>query len=129
MLQSPILSRPEVRRAAGLMTIGLAAVIIWASLVSTSQLPPVPGSDKFKHFAAYMALGGPLMIWLGEGRIRLGFALLLVLGAGLEIGQGLGGVGRTASVLDMLANSAGAFTGVLLARLVFYLDRRCVKAA
>ncbi len=129
MLQMPLLNRPAIRSVAGLMTIGLAAIIIWASLVGSSQLPPVPGSDKVKHFAAYMGLGLPLVIWLGDKRASLGFVLLLMLGAGLEIAQGLGGMGRTASLLDMLANSAGALIGVSLARLAFSLDRCCVKTA
>lgn len=95
--------------------IGLALAIVWFSLVPR---PPQLGpemSDKAHHLLAYFAL----MFWFGQLYARRLPVLLGCLGLGLALEwlQGLTGY-RTASGLDMLANTAGALLAwALLARL------------
>lgn len=85
---------------------GLAACIIWFSLVpKPPQIGPQVG-DKVHHLMAYFIL----MFWFGQlhsRRLSLVFACL-GLGLSLEWLQGLTGY-RTASGLDMLANTTGVF--------------------
>ena len=91
-----------------------ASVIVFLTLTS---LPPpdvdLPQADKIWHVIAYFFL----MFWfmqLYESRkhrwIHLG--VFLVMGAGLEVLQDLGGV-RHAEWLDMVANSMGVGLGYL----------------
>jgi VanZ family protein len=83
----------------------LVLLIVWFSLVPR---PPEVGpqmSDKVHHLLAYFTL----MFWFGQLHARRLSVLLGCLGLGLALEwlQGLGGY-RTASGLDMLANTAGA---------------------
>lgn len=80
-------------------------LIVWFSLVPR---PPELGpemSDKAHHMLAYFSL----MFWFGQLHARRARVLLGCLGLGLALEwlQGLTGY-RTASGLDMLANTAGA---------------------
>ena len=129
MPRQPYLNRLTIKRLALGMTLGLILVIAWASLTSSTDLPSVPGSDKLKHFAAYMGLAIPLLVWLGARRVLPAFAVLLALGAGLEVAQGLSGMGRYADVLDMFANCAGAMTGLMLSAALLQIDVAYAKRA
>lgn len=75
----------------------------------------LPGSllDKILHFLAYFALSTlAFKIWPSACRPLLAAALLLMLGAGIEIAQ-LHLAGREASWLDMTSNALGIGTAVL----------------
>lgn len=104
--------RPRPRTLWALAGWGLVAAIVWLSL--TPQPPRVEAlpSDKAHHLLAYFCL----MYWFAQlHRRRWPLALAcLTLGAGLEGLQGLT-VYREASVLDMLANTAGVGLGWLAA--------------
>lgn len=89
----------------------LAAGSLWPTL--PMPMPPFSWSDKFMHFIAYFliatwfaALVKPHKLWL------LGIALV-VLGAGLEGAQWLGGQ-RHAEWADGIANTLGVVSGLLL---------------
>jgi VanZ family protein len=99
----------------------LAAVLITVAIVHLSlgapgDRPAPLHVDKVKHFVAYGSLAGAMM--LGWARVPVWRIVLLaaLFGVGMEIAQGLGGLGRTASVADGIANLVGAATGALSAR-------------
>jgi VanZ family protein len=104
------------RRLWVVLSAALVVTIVYASLAPHLPLPPVPaGFDKIEHFAAYCALA----VWFTGlyprtryGRVVVG---LLTLGAAVEVAQGVMQMGRSAELLDMLANAAGVGVGLLLA--------------
>jgi len=86
--------------------------IVWASLRPTGASNAIPHTDKVLHLLVYALLGGAITLaWpkLSKWRIFWG---CVVLGAALELGQGLMETGRTASIWDALANSIGAALGI-----------------
>ncbi len=95
--------------------IALILVVVVSSLVPPRDLPHLRVSDKTEHFVAYFGLalwfGGlvPLrqFLWLALG--------LLALGGGIEIAQGLMGLGREADWRDFYADAYGTGVGMLLA--------------
>jgi VanZ family protein len=95
--------------------VGLILAVVVASLLPPRDLPRLHVSDKAEHFVAYFCL----MLWFG-GLVRLRhFAwlvlALLALGGGIEIVQGLMGLGREADWRDFFADAYGAGAGLLLA--------------
>jgi hypothetical protein len=95
-----------------LLGIGLTLTVIVASLVPARDLPHVRVSDKVEHFVAY----GSLALWFG-GLLPLRkypwLALaLLALGGGIEITQGLMGLGREADWRDFYADAWGTALGL-----------------
>lgn len=107
------------------------AVLFWPALgfVLWGQLQPEPPplfpgvNDKFLHLAAYFVLGA-----MAGGAVRQRGAVigavagLILVGAAVELVQAF--VGRESSLLDGLANAAGAMAGAALARLVLDPLRR-----
>jgi VanZ family protein len=94
----------------------LVAAIVYASLAPDPPLPAAPaGFDKVEHFTAYCALA----VWFTGLYPRTRYwqvvAGLLALGLGIEVAQGVMQLGRSAEVLDMVANAAGVGVGLLLA--------------
>ncbi len=105
----------------------IIAAVCWSvGLVSLSLLPDMDapllfrGQDKVLHFCSYL-----LLAWLtcrvlqiyssGRGKkLLMTLTYCLVLGALLELAQGLFIPGRTAEWLDVLANAAGAASGCAL---------------
>ena len=99
----------------------LVGAAVWLSLGPTSAvesawvLVPFPYHDKFGHFIAYTAM----MLWF-SGLFRRDLHLLVaqylfLLGLLLELTQGALGH-RQADFGDLVANTAGIATGLLLAR-------------
>jgi hypothetical protein len=96
--------------------IGAAMVlaVLVTCLVPSHDLPSVNVNDKVEHFTAYIALA----VWFGglsepRSYFKLTFWLLL-LGGGIEIAQGLMGLGRQAEWNDFFADGAGVLAGLLL---------------
>jgi VanZ family protein len=93
----------------------LVAAVVYGSLKPDVSLPVPTGFDKLEHFTAYFVLA----LWftgIHERARYAGVAVgLLVLGASMEILQGLMHMGRTAEVLDMVANAIGVAAGLALA--------------
>jgi VanZ family protein len=92
----------------------LLAIVVYGCLEPAKYVPNFHVSDKFEHAGAYFAMG----FWFGGLLERrsyplLAFALLL-LGALIEVAQGLMGWGRTADVWDFVADSVGVFAALAL---------------
>ncbi|MBN2646378.1 MAG: VanZ family protein [Thiotrichales bacterium] len=106
----------------------IAAAIFYLSVL-TPYLPTVSLShiDKLYHFSAYLGF----MLWLAQAynpRQR-GWILLLLIGFGILIELIQPRFGRAFEWMDMVANSSGALTGLLLSRIGFaplypYLQRQ-----
>jgi VanZ family protein len=106
------------RARAALAAAALLAVVA-ASLVPGSAAGGVlpSATDKLLHAAGYAAVAWAAGSALSDPDDRTLAAVALgaaALGAGVELVQPL--VGRTASLLDALANCAGAALGALAAR-------------
>ena len=90
----------------------LTMLVIVSSLVPSRDLPHLRVSDKVEHLVAYFGLA----LWFGglvPLRRYLALALaLLMLGGGIEIAQGLMGLGREADWRDFYADSLGAGLGL-----------------
>jgi VanZ family protein len=93
----------------------LVAVIAYSSLTPDLALPAPEGFDKAEHFIAYCALAVWFTGLYPRARYWRVVTGLLVLGLGVEVAQGAMQLGRTAEVLDMVANAVGVAAGVLLA--------------
>jgi hypothetical protein len=95
----------------------LVAIVLLGSLLPVQVLAQPPGGDKLHHFVAY----GALALWFsGMVRVDLQWRIavgLLLLGALIEIVQGIPMLGRSSDVNDMLANACGIGLGLLAARL------------
>ena len=101
------------------------AVLFWPVLafVLWGQLQPdVPSfvpqiNDKILHFLAYFVLGAMAGgAFRKRGRVKWAVLGLIAVGAASEFLQTY--VGRETSLLDAVANGAGAIAGALLARFV-----------
>jgi hypothetical protein len=97
------------------MSAALVAAVVYGSLTPHLVLP-VPGNfDKVEHFSAYSALA----LWFTGLFRRTGYwkvaVSLLGLGLSMEILQGLMHMGRSAEVLDMVANTVGVVAGLAVA--------------
>ena len=108
----PTLRYPRAWFFAGLC---LAGIITFFSLIPAQRLPQIGVSDKIEHAVAYLMLG----FWFASVIARWDYIFVLLalvaLGGGIEIAQGLMGLGREADLRDFAANSIGASAGVLLA--------------
>ncbi len=96
---------------------GAFAVVVLVSLgvlfTPASGVPvALPGVDKVVHAVLFLCLAVSGR-WAGAGRGLLGSALL-VYAAVSEVVQGLGSLGRTASVADWLADVGGVLLGLML---------------
>lgn len=92
----------------------LTLVVVVSSLVPPRDLPPTGLNDKVEHIIAY---GGLALCFGGllapAHYLRLALALL-ALGGGMEIAQGLMGLGRTPDWHDFYADAFGAALGLAL---------------
>lgn len=89
----------------------LGALVYLTLSAAPPQGPDLPMADKWAHLAGYFLLMG----WFGqlaaERRLRANLALsFMVLGALLEVLQGLGGV-RQMELADAAANALGVWLG------------------
>lgn len=83
-----------------------AAAIVWFSLKPMPEQASMGHIDKIEHFTAYAGLTLLGFLTLGRSSARL-VAIILLFGVGVEFAQALLPTGRTGSVLDGLANTAG----------------------
>lgn len=112
----------------------LAAIITTLSLLPAQQLPQIGLSDKIRHAIAYLLLG----FWFASVIARWDYVFVLLaliaLGGGIEIAQGLMGLGRESDLRDFAANALGAAAGIGLAmtplgRWVGVLEQRLTRSA
>ena len=105
---------PRHHRVWYLLGAVLTLVVIVSGLVPSEDLPRLQLSDKFEHLIAYVGLA----VWFGgllPPRRYVSLALvLLALGGGIEIAQGLMGLGREADWRDFLADALGVGFGLSL---------------
>jgi VanZ family protein len=122
----PTVRYPRVWFCVGLLLAGIITVL---SLLPAQQLPQIAVSDKIRHAFAYLLLG----FWFASVIARWDYVFVLLaliaLGGGIEIAQGLMGLGREADLRDFAANGLGAGAGILLAltplgRWVSVIERR-----
>jgi VanZ family protein len=92
----------------------LVAAVVYGSLQPNLAIPAPTNFDKVEHLSAYLALA----VWFTGLYPRGGYwkvaVALLALGLSMEVLQGLMNIGRSAELLDMVANTAGVLAGVLL---------------
>jgi VanZ family protein len=107
------------------------AVLFWPvfSFVLWGQLQPeIPGAlqginDKLLHVAAYFVLGAMAGGAIRQrSQVKWAVLALILAGALMEVVQG--SVGREASMVDVIANAAGAIAGAAFARFVLDPLRR-----
>jgi len=111
----PVL-RPELRyrRLWFFVGIGLAALVTYICLMPRGNLPSFHLWDKLEHALGWIALA----FWFGSVVVRrdilwVGLALV-ALGGAIELLQGWMGLGRTADLRDLLADTIGIAIGLLL---------------
>lgn len=111
--------RPLPITLRGLMLGAGVAIIaaIWA--LSLMPAPPqIPGGDKWHHFAAYAGCTAWWCMTLTTWRQRrIAMATLVVMGAAIEILQGLSGF-RHFELADIAANTLGVLSGGALINLL-----------
>ena len=92
--------------------------ITWASLRSAGTGGAIPHMDKVLHLLVYACLAfGIALAWPKLSKMKV-FWGCVAFGGIMELAQGFTGIGRTASLMDGLANSLGAALGVYIASLV-----------
>lgn len=118
---------------AGAQAVGRMTVALWIGLGVCSGLgmalaawlliapdigppPAFPFQDKVFHFIAFACLTGPAALVLPGRYLWFWLAHMLALGAGIEVVQQLGEEGRSGSVWDFLADTAGVAAAVPVAR-------------
>lgn len=95
----------------------LAVALVWvACLMPPPALPPMTdNSDKLQHLLAYFVLAAAgVQLWRGARALALLGGGLLLMGAAIELAQGLLTSTRMADPWDMLANSLGVLAGLML---------------
>lgn len=105
------LSNQTLRLLAAIAAIAIGVAIAWLSLEPPGTTPAPRFSDKIQHLIAYLVLAIPVAIAAGRGRLLLGLAICVAVGASLEGLQATMAVGREGSVADGLANAIGASLG------------------
>ena len=93
----------------------MALFITVMSLLPANNLPSLGISDKIEHAAAYAVLAFWFASVMGRWDYLYLFLALLAFGGGIEIAQGLMGLGREADLLDLAADAAGSVVGLGLA--------------
>ena len=97
------------------ITLFTLAVITILSLYPLQSLPSLPGSDKTHHFIAYGALMFPVALRRPNYWMFIGLFFVFWSG-GIELVQPY--VNRYGEWLDMVANTAGLFFGLLAAQVI-----------
>ncbi|MBM7516512.1 hypothetical protein [Nocardioides nitrophenolicus] len=100
----------------GLWLLLVLAVVV-LSLGSPPPAPDVPASDKWQHLVVYGVLAAGAVQLFRPGRpLLLAGALLVLLGAALEVAQGTLTSDRMMDWRDALANTLGVGLGLLTGR-------------
>jgi VanZ family protein len=96
---------------------GMVAYITFSCLEPPRYVPDLHLWDKLEHAVAF----GGMAFWFGSlvrpARYPLIALLMLLFGGGIEIAQGVMGLGRDADIMDFVADSVG----VLIALIALYL--------
>jgi len=112
---------PKFRYIFLLTAVLLGGYILVRSLTPMQASVSVAGLDKVVHLCAYLVLGTmclPAFPRLHPGFVWLGLALF---GAAIEFAQGAMNEGRSADILDEIANMSGAALAVVFWVIVTFL--------
>lgn len=114
------------------LIIGL--VILWLSLTGSKSMLPgrileIPYLDKLGHFAMYSFFSGVLLLdscrWRTDKRFKYFILVIpLLFGALMEMLQMMLTTSRKAEMLDMVANTCGVLTGILVAHIARLLIKK-----
>ena len=114
-MKSVLLTTLRYPRAWLCLGLLMALFITVMSLLPANNLPSLGVSDKIEHAAAYALLAFWFASVMGRWDYLYLFLALLAFGGGIEIAQGLLGLGREADLLDLAADAAGSVVGLGLA--------------
>jgi VanZ family protein len=109
---------------------GLLAVVLLGllSLVPGTTRPHTGLPGQGEHYMAYLLTGLVLCLGFTVPKQRMGIALMLCIFAGLmEILQNLV-PGRTPQMIDFVASSLGALSGILLCLVILNLSPPLARA-
>jgi VanZ family protein len=113
-----------IRRGVLIAWLAAIAAVVVMSLRPEPEMPmPFDEADKVYHFAGYAVLAFlPFLAFRGWAALCAASSMI-VLGAALELGQSFV-PGRSASLADIAANTAGVLMGIALAK-AFCLKGAC----
>jgi VanZ family protein len=104
------------------LTIVLALTILVGMLAPISEVTTAPaGTDKIIHIVAFAALVFPLTLTKRIGLFPL-FIFASLFGGMIEIIQH--SFGRSAEIIDWIADSAGVICGMAAGKLIIALESR-----
>lgn len=108
------------------LVIVMAGFIAYQSLAPTNAAGSLNHMDKFLHAAVYCVLAFLMAGGWWRSTLLIIFLVTAAFGAVLEMGQGLMGLGRTASLGDQFANMGGAALGcgVWIVIVILYRNKR-----
>lgn len=113
-------SRPTAHpRAHVFKRAALIALVLYSLLLVYFSLVPIEPSggeytDKILHFIAYGGLTGLFAAALPHASLRSIFIGVSLMGATIELAQGVLSLGRMASFADQLANMSGALLALFI---------------
>ena len=86
---------------------GMAVAALYFIAPVDGPPPAIPFQDKIFHAVSFACLTGPGVLVLPRRYLWFWLAHMVVLGAGIEWVQGRSDLGRSADVLDFIADCAG----------------------
>jgi hypothetical protein len=86
---------------------GMAVAALYFIAPVDGPPPSIPFQDKIFHAVSFACLTGPGVLVLPRRYLWFWLAHMVVLGAGIEWVQGRSDLGRSADVLDFLADCVG----------------------
>lgn len=99
-----------------LLYFSLLGLILFLALSPDVSVMAGSENDKVNHFAAFITLALFARLLWPRTHILLPFLWLTALGAGIEILQGVMGLGREADFRDLAVNVAATAAGLMLAQ-------------
>lgn len=94
----------------------LLALILFLALSPDVSVMAGSENDKVNHFAAFFTLALFARLLWPRAHVLLPFVWLTALGAGIEVLQGVMGLGRDADWRDLAVNVAATVAGLMLAQ-------------
>lgn len=105
--------KPAWRRALRLLYWAAVVAVFVLAVAPINEVGP-PGSDKFEHFGAFLALGIGAGVVYPRPPLWLIGALLVAYGGGIELIQALPFVHRDCSLFDWASDIGGVVTSAIL---------------